>query len=92
LSETTGQSSFSPFAVFRLIVWWYFLVPIIIGSLVAYGTLNDFKGWSDHHVLKYYLEIIHPAFLMSFFVVAFLGYLAWRERERMTAFFRRANP
>jgi hypothetical protein len=133
LNETTGQLSFSPLAVFRLIVWWYFLAPIVVGSLVAYGTLNDFKGWSDHHVLKVYLEIIHPALLVSMFVVAlqgfrftrdfsfkwlcwlafallareihfdysdrliwvalaFLAYLAWRERARIASLFQSRKP
>ena len=73
-AESVGREPNPVFVFLSRIVWWYFLAPIVVGGLVAYGTMNDFKGWSDHHILKYYLEIIHPAFLVSFFVAAFQGY------------------
>ncbi|MGI9289789.1 MAG: hypothetical protein ACR2QG_00770, partial [Gammaproteobacteria bacterium] len=60
--------------VLARIRWSLFLIPVVVGGLVAYGTMNDFKGWSDHHVLKSPLEIIHPAFLVCSFVAALQGY------------------
>jgi hypothetical protein len=73
-TESIGRELNPVIVLLRRIVWWYFLIPIVVGGLIAYGTMNDFKGWSDHHVLKGSLEIIHPAFLVCFFVAAFQGY------------------